>query len=192
MRTTLLLTLAAAGLFLACRHANPADDKPRIFNKKAEIVFLGGSASWDEDEIIGPLISVAQRSDGSWAGTINNQVIDVNVYSGRAGGSYLTMKWREENGAMIVAGAFQDRPFRFEVFPDRVNVRLPMRSFELPRYADWHYGRGGELKFEGEARTLQPQMPQYGLALLATFLAADAQMRDSSGDPVMPTGNPNP
>lgn len=190
MRSSLIVGLAAT--LLACQHGAPADDKPKVFNKKGGVVFLGGSASWDEDEIAGPLVSVSQRSDGSWAGTINQQIIDVNVYPGRASGSFLTMKWTNDQGSMLVAGAFNDRPYRFEVHPDKVFARLPTRAFTLARLPDGTYGRGGELKFEGEASAANPPMPQFGIAMLASFLAAEGLSRDGTGDPTRPTGNPNP
>lgn len=183
MKNALFLTLVAGALSFACQHGSPADTTPKVFNKKGGIVFLGGSAAWDEDEVVGPLVSMSRRSDGSWGGRINNEIIDVNVYSGRLGGSGMTMKWREENGKLVISGAYRDRPYRFEVMPDHVAVRMPSRSYDLPHRADWSYGPGGELKFEGEAQKPTQPMPQFGIAMLATFIATEAQMRDSSGDP---------
>jgi len=183
-RRIFAFVVVACGLSLAaCQHGPQVEQKPRVFQKKGGVVFLGGSASWDEDEIVGPLITVAQRADGSWAGTINGQVIDVNVYKGRAAGSYLTMRWKVEGEAKIITAHLNGRLHRFEVYPDRIEVRQPTRSFTLGKRADGSYGPGSELKFEGDGNQVRPPMPQFGFALLATFAATEAVMRDASGDP---------
>lgn len=190
MRTGLMAAVLAAAALLGCAHGAPADEKPKVFNKLGGVVFLGGSASFDEDEVNGPLINMSTRSDGTWAGTINNEVVDVNVYSGRAAGSSLTMKWSDEPNHRVIAGAFRDQPYRFEIFPDHISVRLPTRSFDLQHRQDFSFGPGGELKLEGQAQSLTAPMPQFGMAMLATFIASSAQMRDATGDPNMPFTGP--
>lgn len=183
MRAVLVVSSA---LLLACQTTPAADEKPKVFNKKGGVVFLGGSASFDEDEIVGPLVSVSQRSDGTWAGTINSQVVDVNVYDGRAAGAYLVMKWTADGDKRVITAQLNGRLHRFEMYPDRIEVRGPTRSFTLGHRRDWTFGPGGELKLEGQAQGQNPPMPQFAIAMLATFAAAEGVGRDSSGDPTAP------
>jgi hypothetical protein len=180
--------LAALGslLLLSCASGPTPTRTPREFAKKGEVVFLEGSAAWDENQVLGPLISVGRRSDGSWAGRLNNQIVDVNVYRTRAAGAFLIMSWDEQPNQMVITAQWVGRLHRFEIYPDRVLFRGPTRSFTLQHRNDWSFGPGGELKFDGQARDQRPPMPQFGLALLATFMAAEGQSHDPSTLPTMP------
>jgi hypothetical protein len=176
-------------LLVACASV-PAPMITGEFTQQGEVVFLGGSAAWDQIRIVGPLINVSQRGDGSWAGTLNNQIVDVNVYPSRAAGAYLTMTWDYKPDHQIVTAQWLGRLHRFEVHPDRFLFRGPSRSFTLQRRGGAVFGPGGELKLNGEAHKQFPPMPQFGLALLATFLAAEGQTHDPSNDPSMPRRRP--
>jgi hypothetical protein len=180
----------ATVLLVACASGRAPVQTLVEFSQKGEIVFLGGSASWDDDQVVGPLINVSQRKDGSWAGLLNNQILDVNVYPARAAGVYLTMTWDDKPGQRVITAQWQGRLHRFEIHPDRFLFRGPTRSFTLQRRGEAVFGPGNELKFNGEAREQRPPMPQFGLALLATFMAAEAQGHDASGDPTMPRRQP--
>lgn len=184
-----VLSVLASLSVVSCA-SGPAPAPPTEFAKKGEIVFLGGSASWDDDQVVGPLINVSRRSDGSWAGLLNNQILDVNVYTARAAGAYLTMKWDGEPKQWVITAQWQGRLHRFELHPSHFLFRGPTHSFTLQHRNDWSFGPRGELKFDGEARDARPPMPQFGLALLATFMAAEAQSHDGSGAPSMPRRQP--
>lgn len=190
MRVGFAVGVAAVSVLLACAHSGGAPEPEKVFNKKGGLVFLGGSASWDEDEVVGPLVSVSRRGDGSWAGNIVGTPVDVSLYNGRAAGSNLVMKWTDEGDHRVITAQLNNRIHRFEVYPDRVLVRGPSRSFTLSHRGDWTFGPGSELKFEGEAQSMQPPMPQFGIAMLATFAAAEGAGRDSQGDPSMPYTGP--
>jgi hypothetical protein len=182
------LRLAALGslLLLSCAAGPKPMEAPREFAKKGEVDFLEGSASWDENQVLGPLISVSRRGDGSWAGRLNNQIVDVNVYPTRAAGAFLTMNWDQQPNQTVITAQWVGRLHRFEIYPDRVLYRGPTRSFTLQHQSDWSFGPGGELKFQGQARDKRPPMPQFGLALLAAFIAAEGQSHDPSSFPTMP------
>jgi hypothetical protein len=182
------LRLAALGslFLLSCASGSTHVESARDFTSKGEVDFLQGSASWDETRVVGPLINVSRRSDGSWAGQLNNQILDVNVYRTRAAGAFLTMTWEDQPEQRVIIAQWLGRLHRFEIYPDRVLYRGPTHSFTLHNLSAGAFGPGGELKFQGQAREERAPMPQFGLALLATFLATEAQSHDPSGFPTMP------
>jgi hypothetical protein len=182
------LRLAAFGslFLLSCASGQTRIEPARDFSSKGEVDFLEGSASWDESRVVGPLINVSRRGDGSWAGRLNNQILDVNVYRTRAAGAFLTMTWEDQATQRVIIAQWLGRLHRFEIYPDRILYRGPTRSFTLYHLSEGAFGPGGELKFQGQAREERAPMPQFGLALLATFLATEAQSHDSSGFPTPP------
>jgi hypothetical protein len=74
----------------------------------------------------------------------------------------------------VMTGQWMNRIHRFEVSNEQVLVRLPSASFTLHRSGEGEYGPAGALKLTGDAAKASPPMPQFALALLATFIAAES------------------
>ncbi len=159
------------GLSTACQHMGAVADVPQSsdFQPLGSIVFQGGSASFDADRVVGPRINVSRRTDGSWGGTLDNQAIDVSVSSNRIAGSYINLHIEQTPGGMIITGQWQNKIMRFEFTPERAVVRTPTRSFTLGGRGDGTYGPQGELDLSGLAAIPHPPVPQFPLALVASF-----------------------
>lgn len=170
MYVRLTFFISALSLLVSCQHSAQVEETPRTFEKVGGVERDGANASWDEYEVQGPRVAVRRRADGTWAGDIVNQTVDVSIYEGRASGANLVLKWADENGHRVITARVHNQPYRFELYPDRIVVRQPARSFTLGRRGDGTYGPpGGELKLEGDAQSASPRMPQFAIALLATF-----------------------
>ncbi len=171
------LVLAAVLLLSGCKTLLEAPDEQDTSNKPftptGGVVFKGGSASFDDAHVRGPLINASRRSDGDWAGTLNGQPLDVTVKPDRLVGSYLNMKIEQNLTGLVMTGQWMNRIHRFEVNTDQVMIRLPSASFTLHRSGEGQYGPAGALKLTGDAAKQSPPMPQFAFALLATFIASE-------------------
>ncbi|HME89862.1 MAG TPA: hypothetical protein VKE49_00450 [Myxococcaceae bacterium] len=160
---------------LGCQHgaagsgSEPSAAKSAGFQPTGAIVFARGSASFDANRVAGPRINVTKRSDGTWAGTLDDQIVDVTVNGNRLVGSFMTMSVEQSSNGVLITGQWLGRILRFQVTPDQVVVRTPNRSLTLNRKGEGEYGPGGELRLSGEAALLNPPMPQFALAMAATF-----------------------
>jgi hypothetical protein len=174
LMTRQIVAAVVSGLLVACQHGStgagaPVPEKSTAFEPTGTIVFMRGSASFDANRVAGPRINVTKRSDGTWAGTLDEQSVDVTLKGNRIVGAFMTLSWEQSSSGVLITGQWLGRILRFEVTPEQALVRTPNRSLTLSRKAEGEYGPGGELRLTGEARMLNPPMPQFGLAMAATF-----------------------
>ncbi len=171
--TRQIVAAVLSGLLLACQHGSTAGavgpEKSTAFEPTGTIVFMRGSASFDANRVAGPRINVTKRSDGTWAGTLDEQSVDVTVTGNRIVGAFMTLSWEQSSNGVLITGQWLGRILRFQVTPEQVLVRTPNRSLTLNKKAEGEYGPGGELRLTGEARVLNPPMPQFGFAMAAAF-----------------------
>lgn len=162
--------VTVVGMTLAC--ASLGKPLPE-FQKKGEIYFAQRSASFDEYRVVGPLINMTMRSDGSWAGTFGSgpsaTVVDVSYDNGFLRGSNISLKIEEHSAGIKMNGLWLGKQVRFEVDNNQVMVRTDNRSFTLNRTGEGLYGPDGNLRLEGEANLTNPPMPQFALAMLASL-----------------------
>ncbi len=170
-----LLSLCAVALLAAgCKTLTEAPDEvEKPFAPTGAVTFKGGSASFDDAHVQGPLINASRRADGDWGGTLNGQPLDITVKPDRLVGSYLNMKIEQNMTGLVMTGQWMNRIHRFEVSNEQILVRLPSASFTLHRSGEGEYGPAAALKLTGDAAKPTPPMPQFALALLATFIAAE-------------------
>lgn len=182
MRTAPFLFVAAA---LAAAAPVVAQETP--FEPKGEIRFhasagLGSGASFDETRIVGPAVNLTRREDGSWAGDIAGE--DVNLYGGdtKLTGPNVNLTFKQKNGKTDVEGLFYGNRVRISVDAKKIKGRYGTCSFDLTRRGPPMY-RGdvgcmrqderlpvaGKAAIEliGEAADEKPPGAQLGLALVA-------------------------
>ncbi len=117
--------------------------------------------------MVGPSINVNQRSDGSWAGTFGDQVIDLNYENGFLTGSNINVRVQEHSAGVVITGQWFGQLVRYEVDNDQVMVRTPNRSYTLGRTGNGLYGPEGQFRLEGQAALTNPPEPAFALAMLA-------------------------
>ncbi len=106
---------------------------------------------------------------GPGRATLDDQIVDVTVNGNRIVGSFMTLYVEQSSKGVLITGQWLGRILRFEVAPEQVLVRTPNRSLTLGRRGKGEYGPGGELKLTGQAVLQNPPMPQFALAMAATF-----------------------
>lgn len=127
-----------------------------------------GSASYSAHAVRGPRINIARRSDGSWAGELKGQAIDVSVHGDRVVGVNTHMKIEKKPHLLTITGQFNGRMFRFEVTPVHLMARTDTHSRDLPLTGP--AGHYSEVTFTGNAVGENRPEPQFAFALLSTFL----------------------
>jgi hypothetical protein len=122
--------------------------------------------------VVGPDVNVSRRADGSWAGWLQGDVVDVTVVSNRMVGAGLDVEMTPRAGGdgVLILGQWQGRLVRFELSEKEVAARVPGRSFNLRRVEHGVFGPQGELKLSGEALALRPPFPQIAFALLGAVM----------------------
>jgi hypothetical protein len=181
MRSSSILLVAAA---LA---AAPAVAQESPFEPTGEIRFhasagLGSGASFDETRIVGPAVNLTRREDGSWAGDLAGQ--DVNLVGGetKLSGPNVNLTFKQKGGKTEVEGLFYGERVRLSVDAKKIKGRYGRCSFDLTRKGPPIY-RGdvgcmsqesrlpaaGKAAIEliGKAAADVPPGPQVGLAFVA-------------------------
>lgn len=163
-----LSRLAMAGLMmglLSCATTEGAQGTSD-FQATGEVTSsLGSSVAFNDDRILGPEINLTRRSDGSWAGTINDTLVDIRVKEGNLHGIHIDLHWEPTDGGFKAQGLIGQRIVRVQVDEKSLEVQNGRTSASL-----WRTGPGsfedtrGAMRLEGEAQQLK--MPQTVLALL--------------------------
>ncbi len=183
---TLSSTLLLAGALFASR----ALAQEPAFQPQGEVRFystggMGSGASFDDTRIVGPDVNLTRREDGSWAGDIAGQ--DVNLVGGesRLSGPQVNLTFKQKSGKTDVEGLFYGQRVRISIDPKKLKGRYGSCSFDLSRGRGPPVYRGdvgclhegqrlpsaGKAGVEliGEAAGEKPPAVQLGLALVATL-----------------------
>ncbi len=126
-------------------------------------------ASFNGRRVVGPRIDVSKRPDGSWAGRIYEQPVDVSASGEQITGSSVSLRIKTTDQGMIVGGTFLGGSVRIVLDDKQIAVTSPQRSFTLARTGPGRYGDEGQLRLDGEAAQLKGPQPQLALALLGTI-----------------------
>lgn len=175
MRQLLFAGLVAASLFtLGCATTGAAAAPEAPYAPTGEVNFSASgsarSASFNDTRVVGSRINMSRRSDGkSWAGTIADQTVDVDVYPDHVSGVGFTLARQDTAEGIILTGQLQGNTVRFELLNDKMLVRTQDFSYTLPKTGPGQYGPGGVVKLTGTAASENPPWPQIGLALMGTF-----------------------
>jgi hypothetical protein len=181
---SVLAALAAAAL-LAPAPA-PAQDAP--FEPTGELRLGGGGfgsgASFDSDRIVGPVVNLTRRDDGSWAGDIGGQDLDLQPSRGGLQAPNVTLKFSSKDGKTRIEGLYFGERVRIDMDRKKLSGRFGSCSMTLERKGPPIYRgdigclRPGErlprtsrvsLEVIGEAAAEPPPLPHFALALLAVL-----------------------
>lgn len=181
----LLLALALASAATLPSAARGADQEP--YEPTGEVQFRSRGAMWsgatfDGERVVGPLINVARRDDGSWAGDLGGESTDLTVTSERATGVNVNIQFARKGKATEIQGLLFGQRIRFELTDKRFSGRLGECSFDLKRRRPGLYvGDVGclsegvprtaraTLNLSGDAALEDPPLPQVALALIAAL-----------------------
>jgi hypothetical protein len=155
------LALALAG----CATGPSAPEKP--FVATGGINSTVGSASFDDDMVVGPKVNLKKVGESDWRGTLRDQTVDVTVHGDHVTGVGFTLQITHEKNSLVVTGQLNGRIFRFERDPNRLMIRTDTRSDNLPRTSENEFS---SVKFDGDAIKADPPEPQFAFALMGTFL----------------------
>lgn len=160
--------LAAACLALglsACASTDGARGTSEFRPTGEVLSSLGSSVAFNDERIVGPEINLTRRDDGSWAGTINDTLVDIRVKDGNLHGIHIDLHWQPIEGGFKAQGLIGQRIVRVQVDEKWLEVQNGRTSASL-----WRTGPGsfedtrGAMRLQGEAQELK--MPQTLLALL--------------------------
>jgi hypothetical protein len=171
--------------------AAAAQEEP--FEPTGEIRFRvsGGittSASFNATRVVGPVVNMTRREDGTWAGDLLGENLDLHVDPAeegkeqKASGSFFTLVQRAGKDSVVAEGLFNGVRFRAEVGPKKVKARFGNCSLDAVKKGTVYRGDLGCLypgaslpttgravmEFMGEAADRAP-FPQLALALLAVL-----------------------
>ncbi len=178
-----------AALLLLAGPAAGQDAGP--FEATGEVRFrvTGGittSASYNATRVVGPAVNMTQREDGSWAGDLLSENLDLRAIADekslRAEGSFFTLVQRTSNGKAEIEGQFKGVRFRATVDAKRVKARFGDCSLDVEKKGTVYRGDVGcvvageslpqtgraVLDLMGDAVERVP-FPQLGLALMAVL-----------------------
>ncbi len=143
---------------------------------------VGSSAAYDADRLVGPSVNLTRREDGTWAGDLAGQDMDLEISEGRVSGPNVSLTVSRKAGRTEVEGIFFNRRFRVSLDAKRLQGRFGECSFDLVRKRGGAYqGDLGCLRARsafpattratlslfGSAADAAPPMPQFALALVA-------------------------
>lgn len=175
---------AMAALLLG---ALPAAAQAPPFEPTGELRFLGygstgTSASFDGERLVGPTVNLTRREDGTWAGDLAGQNMDLEVSERRVRGPNVSLSLTQKAGRTEVEGIFFNQRFRASMDAKRLHGRFGECSFDLARkrggrfHGNYGCQRPGAsfpssakatLSLLGTAADEAPPLPQFALALVA-------------------------
>ncbi|WP_248360715.1 hypothetical protein [Anaeromyxobacter oryzae] len=180
--------LMAASLAAALLASAPAFAQAPPFEPTGEVRFLGwgstgSGAAFDADRIIGPSVNLTRREDGSWAGDLVGQNLDLQVSPKKLTGPNVNVGYETKDGRTTIEGLFFGQRIRLELDKKRLHGKVGVCSLDLSRKNPQFFqgemgctpsGRNAfpqtsraSLQLIGEAGSDQPPMPQLALALIA-------------------------
>lgn len=166
MRGALLLLLMTGCATTASGPAMPQEYKPT-----GEVVMVRNSATFDDWRVMNPQCNLRKRGDGSWAGTLLGQTIDVSVTENRISGVGLMFTREVKDGRLIITGQFNGQILRVELDQDSAMIRMPGQSYTFNGHLEGDglraWGPNNELQLKGAASQASPPWPQIAFALLA-------------------------
>lgn len=170
-------------LSLACATASPeyrleltpVPDAPpgEGFRATGEVLTHDSSAAFDDWRVVGPQVNLTRRPDGTWAGDIAQASVILVPSDGRLSGADADLHFLRRGNELMVRGRISGRTISILV---QVGDGLPTSGGIACRYARQDLvdcdrqasSMGAGIELRGlAARTRDPVMPQFGLALIA-------------------------
>jgi hypothetical protein len=171
-----------------------AQDADSAFEATGEIRFrvsggITSGASFSSSRVVGPVVNMTRREDGTWAGDLLGENLDLHAEDARAdrneqkmAGSGFTLVQRPVKDGVEIEGQYKGLRFRVEVKAKRVKGRFGNCSLDLDRKGTVYRGDLGcliqgaalpetgraVLELMGDAQDRAP-FPQLGIALMAVL-----------------------
>jgi hypothetical protein len=145
---------------------------------------IGSGASFDMDRIVGPDVNLTRRNDGSWAGDLGGQDLDLQPNGNGLQAPNVNLKFSSKDGKTKVEGLYFGQRVRFDLDRKKLSGRFGGCSMDLQRKgAPVYRGEIGcvlagerlprtskvSLELIGEAAADPPPLPQFMFALLAVL-----------------------
>ncbi len=143
---------------------------------------VGSSASWNGERLVGPTVNLTRREDGTWAGDLAGQDLDLEVSDRRVTGPNVSLTLTQKGGRTEVEGLFFNQRFRATLDGKRLHGRFGECSFDMIRRrggpfqgnlgclrsgASFPTSARATLSLIGTAADAAPPLPQFALALVA-------------------------
>jgi len=183
---TPLARAVATAAALAAAAPAAAQDVP--FEPTGELRMNGvsgfNSVSFDQDRIVGPIVNLTRRDDGSWAGDIGGKDLDLHPIEAGLQAPNVKIKFKSKDGRTAIEGLYFGQRVRIELDAKKLSGRFGACSMTLKRrgppvyHGDLGCLRPGDrlplagrvsLEVIGEAASANPPLPQFALALLAVL-----------------------
>jgi len=189
------LTRASVALaVLVCTPPGPASaqsDATETFDATGEIRLRASgaqtaSAAFNTARVVGPLVNVTRRDDGTWGGDLLGQDLDLHLVEGKdlkvTGTNFLLVQ-RQSGDRTEVEGLLNGIRFRASLDSKSVTAKFGDCSMDLSRKGSIYRGTVGciqpnsslphtdriQLELLGEAGATKPPFPQFGIALVAVL-----------------------
>jgi hypothetical protein len=186
--------LAAALSLLAPRLASAQADPREPFEATGEVRLrlTGGqtaSAAFNATRVVGPVVNVTRRDDGTWAGDLLGENLDLRSVEGKGqkvtGPNFLLVQ-SQSGETTEVEGLFNGVRFRATLTAKNITAKFGDCSMDLERRGGVYRGRVGcivatssmprtsnaVMELMGEAGATKPAFPQLGIALVAILPAS--------------------
>jgi hypothetical protein len=139
------------------------------------------TVSFDGTRIVGPRVNLTRREDGTWAGNMGDQEIDVTVSADTIVGANVKLHLEPVQAGVRMKGLWFGERISLELDGKKLSGRLGDCSFDLKRTVPGVFegnvgciGPGasfpatakGKLKLRGQASENRPPSPQFPLALI--------------------------
>jgi len=137
-----------------------------------EVMMRNRGASFDAVRVRSPRCNLAKRTDGSWAGTLNDHPVDVSVYESRiVGANFSVTREMSEGRHIVITGQFEGKIYRFEMDEHHAIIRAPNNvslNFDGMNVEGKtvRYGPMGNFELRGAAGDANPPWPQLAFALM--------------------------
>ncbi len=168
MRAALLMLVV---VMTGCATTPEGPAMPAEYKPTGEVVLIRNQATFDAWRVMNPGCNMRKRGDGSWAGTIQGQTVDVNVYENRISGVGMVFTREIKDNRIIITGQFNSQIVRFELDGEKAMIRFPGQSYTLNGHLEepgkFTWGQNAELQFKGDAAQAVPPWPQIAFAMLA-------------------------
>ena len=181
----------ALALALQPRAASAQTDVSETFDATGEIRLRASgaqtaSAAFNTVRVVGPLVNVTRRDDGTWAGDLLGQDLDLRFVEGKdlkvTGTNFLLVQ-RQSGDRTEVEGLLNGIRFRASLDSKSITAKFGDCSMDLSRKGSIYRGTVGciqpnttlphtdRIQFEllGEAGATKPPFPQFGIALVAVL-----------------------
>ncbi|HZZ84010.1 MAG TPA: hypothetical protein VFE30_05695 [Anaeromyxobacteraceae bacterium] len=176
-------------LLAACTLTLAAPALAQELKPTGEVRFLASgssssSASFDEARVVGPLVNMTRRADGTWAGDLKRRDYDLHLDGDRLHGPNFDVHVSSRDGRTQVRGLVDGKRLSFEMDEKGLSGRFGTCSLDMPRRSPGFFhgqvgcasrkgglgstGQAG-LAFTGAAGEAVPPPAQLALALAAVL-----------------------